>query len=144
VSDVVIERVVAAAPELAFRAWTEPEHVRRWWRPHGMGPTSVEIDLRPGGRYRIGMAGGDGEAVYVGGAFRELDPPHRLSYTWRWENGELAGTGESLVTVEFRAVPAGSRVTIRHELLADAARGAHEQGWSDCLDALGGVAAHAA
>ncbi len=130
---VEVVRVVPAAPATAYRVWTEPEHVRRWWRPHGLSASLVEIDLRVGGRYRIGMEPGP---LFVGGAFRELAPPHRLAYTWEWENGEFAGAGESLVTVEFRPVAAGTEVVVTHAPLPGPAGPAHASGWADCLAAL--------
>lgn len=120
----------------AFRLWTEPEHVQAWWRPHGLAATSVEIDVRVGGRYRIGMGDPSGDTLFVGGTFTEVEPPHRLAYTWAWENGEFADTPDSLVTVEFREVGGATEIALTHERLPGIARPAHEAGWSDCLAAI--------
>ena len=43
------------------------------------------------------------EAFIVGGTYREVEPPLRLVYTWRWETGPAADGSESLVTVEIEA-----------------------------------------
>jgi uncharacterized protein YndB with AHSA1/START domain len=134
-----VSRVVAVAPTVAFEAWTGPAHIRRWWQPHGLRASLVEVDLRAGGTYRIGMDSPDGQTVYVRGVFRAVDPPSRLAYTWKWENGEFASVPESLVTVEFRPIAEGTEVIVRHEALADEAGPAHEKGWADCLDALAGT-----
>jgi uncharacterized protein YndB with AHSA1/START domain len=54
------------------------------------------------GRYKLVMQPTAGDPFVVGGTFREVQPPHRLVYTWRWETGPAADGSESLVTVEFR------------------------------------------
>jgi len=73
--------------ENVFRAWTDPEVLRRWWCPEGWIPAEIEVDLRVGGSYRIGMRRrSGGEPVYVCGSFLEVDSPEKLAYTWQWEN----------------------------------------------------------
>ena len=47
--ELVITRVFDAPRELVFKAWTEPEHVVRWWGPKGYTTPFSTIDLRPGG-----------------------------------------------------------------------------------------------
>lgn len=80
--EILITRTFDAAPELVFRAWTEPDLVRRWWHA-GRGTMSVcEIDLRVGGGYRFAMeAASTGEAVEFYGEYREIERPHRLVST---------------------------------------------------------------
>lgn len=49
----VATRVVDAARELVFEAWTDPRHVPRWMLgPEGWTMPVCEIDLRPGGAWR--------------------------------------------------------------------------------------------
>lgn len=50
-------RTIPASIELVFHAWTEPEHLARWWGPAGFTNTFHEHDLRPGGRWRFTMHG---------------------------------------------------------------------------------------
>jgi uncharacterized protein YndB with AHSA1/START domain len=53
--------------------------------------TTVPIlELRPGGRYRVEMRKGDATHVVVG-EYREIRPPKRLVYTWKWEVSEMGG-----------------------------------------------------
>src|SRR6185503_11395386 len=76
-----------ASRERVFRAWTDPEVLKRWWCPEGFTPDTIEVDLRVGGAYRFGMrsvAGGPLMVVY--GSFLEVVAPERLEYTWQWEN----------------------------------------------------------
>lgn len=44
---------------LVWRLWTEPEHVARWWGPHGFRTTIRELEVRPGGAWRFVMHGPD-------------------------------------------------------------------------------------
>jgi uncharacterized protein YndB with AHSA1/START domain len=99
---VVVRRVIAAARERVFRNWTEPDLLKRWWGPGGFTCPVAEVDLRLGGAYRLAMLppGGVPE-MSVTGIYREIDPPARLVYTWRWDTGPAASTDESIVTVEF-------------------------------------------
>ena len=52
-----ITRVFDAPRSLVFKAWTESEHMARWWGPRGFTSTVLKNDPRPGGAYRIHMRG---------------------------------------------------------------------------------------
>ncbi len=72
-----ITRTFAARREKVFRAWTELRELKKWWAA-GPGYTTpiAEVDLRIGGRYRLGMKPPDKDVVYiVGGTYREVLPP---------------------------------------------------------------------
>lgn len=66
----------------------------------------VDVEPVPGGRYDVTMCHSAGNEVRRVGCYGEVVPSKRLSYTLTWL-GDLEGEGESLVTVEFRAVPEG-------------------------------------
>lgn len=55
--EIVASRTVNASQELAFRAWTEPEHLKNWWGPAGFTNTFHEFDLRVGGKWTFTMHG---------------------------------------------------------------------------------------
>lgn len=103
-----------------FRAWTDPEILRRWWCPPGWAPADIEIDLRVGGAYRIGMRKAGGHTpVYVRGRLLEVDCPERLVYTWRWQNA-FEDMPETRVTVLFMDAPSGGTdVVLTHENLPE-------------------------
>src|SRR5687767_4759517 len=48
-ASIVLTRLIEAPQKLVFKAWTEPERVKRWFGPHGFTLPSCTIDLRPGG-----------------------------------------------------------------------------------------------
>jgi len=97
-ASVRIVDVFDAPREVVFAAWTEPERLKQWWGPGFFETVFAEVDLRPGGRYELLLEPGSMRLV---GEFREVTPPRRLVYTWRWVEG-VPDTRESLVTVEFR------------------------------------------
>jgi uncharacterized protein YndB with AHSA1/START domain len=132
-----VEHTFDASPEQVFDAWTNPEVLRRWWSvgPGGSTPV-VEVDLRPGGAYRLAME--DAEARHeVVGEYREVRRPERLVYTWAWVEGGSAGH-MSTVTVHFRADGEDrTTVVLEHSGLPDeASRERHGVGWRAVLDSL--------
>jgi uncharacterized protein YndB with AHSA1/START domain len=113
-----VRHTFAAPRESVFRAWTDPELLKRWWCPPGWAPAEMEIDLRVGGAYRIGMRRLRRDpAVYVHGRFLEVNCPERLVYTWRWQNA-FENMPETQVTVMFTdAAYGGTEVVLKHENL---------------------------
>jgi uncharacterized protein YndB with AHSA1/START domain len=80
------------------------------------------------------MKSPEGKVHIVTGAYREVLPPERLVFTWKWEN---APEEESLVTLELYDRGGKTDLALRHELLASAeTREEHKKGWAGCLDHL--------
>ena len=151
-TSLTIKPTLAAPRDLVFRAWNEPEKLIRWW---GAGPDFstpiAEVDLRVGGKYRLGMKAPDQEEPYiVVGTYREVRPPERLVYTWAWEqhgSGGVTGTagegapdlgpGETLVTVEFHDVGGKTELVLTHAFFPDQnMKDEHNQGWEGVLTQL--------
>ncbi|MFQ5657185.1 MAG: SRPBCC domain-containing protein [Candidatus Methylomirabilales bacterium] len=132
-----LKRTLAAPREKVFRAWTEPDAVKHWFGPPGYQTSVAEIDLRVGGRYRFGMRQlPDGEVFYNSGTYREVQPPARLVYTWRWERADM-DFGETLVTVEFLDRGGETELVLTHELFPNTEeRDRHTWGWNGTLDRL--------
>jgi uncharacterized protein YndB with AHSA1/START domain len=129
-----LERHLRVAPERAFRAWTDPAEVRRWWCPFGFVPEIVEIDLRIGGRFRLGMRSKDGNVIGVSGTYSVVEPPRRLAHTWVWDHAPDVATH---VTVEFRRDGDGTRIVVTHGEFPDAETAArHREGWISLFDSL--------
>lgn len=96
-----ITRVFAAPRELVWRAWIDPEEVAFWWHPRDVVTPreSIEIDARPGGRYRYTMIAADGTEYPTGGVYREITPPERLVLTWG--SPDEPDDSASVITVEL-------------------------------------------
>ena len=96
-----VRRTFAAPRERVFRAWTEPEALKQWFAPTDAHTTPVaEVDLRPGGSYRIDMHSPGGDVFQVSGVYQEISLPERLVFTWKWRESGIE-PAETLVTVEF-------------------------------------------
>ena len=79
--EIVITRLLDAPRELAFQAWTEPQHVAQWWGPNGFTNTIHEMDVRPGGVWRFIMHGPNGVDYPNKAVFIEVKEPERLIFT---------------------------------------------------------------
>jgi uncharacterized protein YndB with AHSA1/START domain len=90
--EVVVTRSFDAPAHLVFEAWSKPELFKRWWVPKSMGMTlrSCEMDVRTGGRYRLGF----GDDMYFFGRYLEVTPPSLIVWT-----NEEGGENASVTTV---------------------------------------------
>jgi uncharacterized protein YndB with AHSA1/START domain len=138
----IIKRLLHAPPELAFRAWTAPEHIKQWMRPEpGMVVPLVSMDLRVGGKFRIQMRMPDGEYFTAVGVFQEVKAPERLVYSWDWEKdgsgtefGEVEGQ-PSQITVEFLKRGERTELVMTHSRFAKVeSRDNHARGWGNALE----------
>ncbi len=133
-----LTRTFAAPRDKVFRAWTQPGELRQWFAPTDKySVTIAEVDLRIGGKYRIGMKPSGSDVPYIAfGTYREVQVPEKLAFTWSWENPD-SDVGETLVTVEFRDLGDSTEVILTHELFPDEkSRDDHNKGWTGCLDRL--------
>jgi uncharacterized protein YndB with AHSA1/START domain len=139
---ILITRDFDAPRRLVYRAWTEPELVRRWWHANRGEMTVAEIDLRVGGRWRYVMiAHGDAEVAFHG-EYREIVPGERIVATEIYEG--MPGA-EALDTTTFEDAGGRTIVTILVQHQTKAHRDAHiesgmEDGLQDALDLLEQVA----
>lgn len=125
------EILIDASPETIFTLLTDPQAHLRW-----LG-TEVELDPRPGGVYRVLVAG----QHQSGGEFVEVIPNEKVVFTFGWDvEGNPIRPGST--TVEYTLHPEGDKtlVRLRHSGLPDDAIGDHTQGWDRYLDRLSIVA----
>ena len=126
-----LSRRYAVGPEKVWRAWTDPQALKRWFGPGGPRPVALaELDVRVGGRFRVLFGGAEGTEHEVQGVYREVVPNRRLVFTWIWPR--TTPERESLVTVEFRQAGRGTELIFTHAQHFDAkVRDGHRQGWSE-------------
>ena len=84
-TQILITREFGAPRHLVFLAWTTPELIRRWWSGGRGEVTSVEVDLRPGGRWRYVLAAQGGTEAAFHGEYREVVPDERIVSTEVYE-----------------------------------------------------------
>ena len=143
-----IERVVPASPHRIYRAWLDPDIVRRWMAPGSLQATRVEIDEQAGGHYRVWQAEGEADSGGFESELVELVPDRRI--VWRWGfAGPQRRQGpvfDSLLTITLTDLGDGStRLNLVHERLDDLAAALPEvarsvgPGWEDVLGKLASV-----
>ncbi len=145
-TEVRLQRTIPATPDRVYRAWLEPEVLRRWLAPGEMTVTRVEGDERVGGAYRIWQASPEGDDV---GGFEwelvELVPAERIVFLWRFVGADRQADPalDSRLTVTLREAPGGAtELTLVHDRL-DAFAAAMPDvaelvgpGWGMALDKL--------
>ncbi|GAA2746266.1 SRPBCC domain-containing protein [Kitasatospora cinereorecta] len=130
-------RVLRAPRSAVFRALTDPGDLAEWFGPDGFTIPGVQSDLRPGGGYRIAMQPPEGDMFHLVGEFLEVDPPERLSYTFRWEDPDPEDR-ETVVTLALRDL--GGTVTelvlTQGDFATERRRALHDEGWAQSMDKL--------
>jgi uncharacterized protein YndB with AHSA1/START domain len=143
--EILVTRELDAPAHLVYRAWTEPELVRRWWNAKRGEVTTCEIDLRVGGTWRYVMVTESGFEVGFHGEFREIVPNELIVSTEVYE-GALEGEAAATVnTVTFDDLGGRTLLTIVVHAPSKEVRDAivssgMEAGLQDALDLLEGVA----
>ncbi|MDZ8227230.1 MULTISPECIES: SRPBCC domain-containing protein [unclassified Nostoc] len=145
--EIAIVRILKAPREVVFQAWTDPKHIAQWWGPKGFTTRVIEMDVRPGGKWRYVMTGPDGKEYPAKGVFREIVPFERIVTTDEFDEGFEKVVNADLpkgmvVTAIFEDLDSNTKLTLQimHESIED--RRKHEQmgvieGWNstfDCLD----------
>ena len=149
--DLVLERTLDAPRSLVWEAWTNPEHLKKWFAPRPYEITEIEMDLRPGGIFRIRMVGPDGFDTGHGnaGCMLEIVEGERLVWTSALgpeyrpaEMGEGCESFPMTAVVTLADAPGGKtlyRAVALHRNMAD--HDMHEsmgfqEGWGTCADQL--------
>ena len=139
--EVTLTRRLAAPRELVFRAFTDPQHLMRWWGPHGFTAPECDIDLRIGGALRIVMQGPDGQRFPMTGVIEELVRPERFAYRFEAHAGPggPALRGRNALLLAEADGHTELTITARAEgLVPEAAMmlAGMEAGWSQSLEKL--------
>ncbi|HEX5127144.1 MAG TPA: SRPBCC domain-containing protein [Rhodocyclaceae bacterium] len=141
-TELVFTRILDAPRALAFKVWTDPAHLAKWWGPKDFTNPVCEADVRPGGALKIVMRGPDGTDYPMTGAFIEIAPPERLVLnTTAFEDDAGNPRLEVLCTVIFTEYNGKTKLTLTTRVIkagpevAQALAGMQE-GWSQSLDRL--------
>ena len=124
-----LERSFQAPAQAVFDAWTSEEVLRRWWHAElGWDTAAAEVHLRVGGAVRVVMRDPEKGVEYGGGGqYTEIEPPHRLAFTWIWDGD----TRRTLIEISFEETDGVTTVRFTHSGLWDEeAVRAHEDGWT--------------
>jgi uncharacterized protein YndB with AHSA1/START domain len=153
-NDLVLERLLDAPRDMVWRAWTDPEQLKRWWAPRPYETPEIALDLRPGGAFYSRMTGPDGFDTSGTGCFLEVIEGEKIVWTsalgpgWRPQDVDPQDCGGFPFTAIITFEDNGDGRT-RYKAVAlhrnEKDRETHAQmgfqeGWGTCADQLGEVA----
>jgi uncharacterized protein YndB with AHSA1/START domain len=131
-----LERVLPGSSRVVYEAFADPDQLSRWWGPRGFTIPSVDFEPRLGAAYRIQMQPPEGEPFYLAGEFREVAPPRRLAFTFRWEDPDPDDV-ETVAELAFEEQGESTRVTlVQGPFRTEDRRALHDGGWTDSFDKL--------
>jgi uncharacterized protein YndB with AHSA1/START domain len=152
--DFVISRVFDAPRDLVWKAFTEAEHLKRWFAPKGFTGKVAKMDLRPGGAYHYCLRAPDGKEMWGKAVYREIVPPELLVWVNSFSD-ERGGTTrhplspswplEMLTTITLAEQDGKTKLTVRwvpinptdeERKTFDAGHESMNQGWTGTLDQL--------
>lgn len=146
-NDILITRIFDAPREVVWKAWTDPEHVKRWWGPKNFTAPFVKSDFRVGGKLLYCMRSAEGQEYWSTGVYREIIPLEKIVATDSFadEKGNIVPAShygmagdwplELLVTVTFEEQGNKTKFTLRHAgLPAGEMLKMTNDGWNESLD----------
>lgn len=146
--DLVLERVTDVKPEIIWKAWTRPEHLKRWFVPAPWTVAEVEVDLRPGGIFKSIMQSPEGQQFPNLGCFLEVVENKKLVWTdvllpgFRPAKSVTSGADlpmTAIILIEPHGKGSKYTAIVMHQDAEGRKRheemGFHE-GWGTCFDQL--------
>jgi uncharacterized protein YndB with AHSA1/START domain len=127
-----IARNFEAPPELVWRAWTEPDILKRWVGSDPNGSVeSVRLDARPGGSYEFVFRNANGEEHAASGTYVAFEPHRRLAFTWTWRSEPGR---ETMIVVALEPSAGGTLMRFEHSKLWAGSSHDYEAGWNSTFD----------
>ncbi len=143
-----IKRTFGIPLKSAWKAFTEPDSMKKWWGPKEYTCTDCTIDFKVGGKFLASMQGADGKKIWSTGTYKEIVPLKKIVNTDSFadSNGNIVPASyykmpgnwgpELQVTVEFEEVSGKTNLVLHHaglpaEMIDDCAKG-----WQSSFDKL--------
>lgn len=124
---IFIEMVINAPVQDAWKAWTKPELILKWFGsdPNGKG-LNASLDVRVGGRYEIAFENSDQTGHSCSGVYLEVNEPAKLVFDWEWksEPGVI-----SIVSVLFASDGCHTRMRFEHAHVGNESAHNYDNGW---------------
>lgn len=109
-----LHRVLKAAPEKVYRAFTEAGALSFWLPPYGFLCAVHEMDARVGGGYRMSFTNfSTGNGHSFGGKFLEIKANEFIKHTDKFDDPNLPG--EMITSIRLKKVSCGTELTITQE-----------------------------
>lgn len=150
---IVLKRIYDVPLESVWKAWTDPEHVMRWWGPRGYTSPSCKIDFREGGRYIWCMRAPKdqgGQDMFTTGVYKKIVPMQLIEFGQSLcdKDGNLLDPTtlgmppdfpkEVRTVLEFKSLGSKTELTVtEYDWKIGQMRDYSEMGLAECLDKLG-------
>jgi uncharacterized protein YndB with AHSA1/START domain len=107
---VVMIRIFDAPRELVWKAYTDPELMKKWWGPRNLTTIIEKMDVEEGGEWRYIHKEENGNEHPFHGVYKEIREPEKISRTF---NYEPIGPGHEMVeSAEFEELGGGKTKVI--------------------------------
>jgi uncharacterized protein YndB with AHSA1/START domain len=150
--DLVVVRHFDAPRAAVWKAWTDPEQLKKWWSPKDCTTPSVTIDVKVGGKLLFCMSMPDGKEVWGTGTFKEVVPMEKLVYADNFadKDGNIVSADtygmpadfpkDLIVTVVFEDDGQGTKMTLTHSgMPAGKMKDMTGDGWNEMFDKMGEI-----
>jgi uncharacterized protein YndB with AHSA1/START domain len=148
--EIVITRVFDAPRKLVWKAWTDPQHLMRWWGPKDFTSPVCKVDLRVGGKYLYCMRSKEGQEFWSTGTYKEIVPLERIVCTDSFsdEKGNVVPAShyglpgedwplELTVTIKFEVLGGKTKMTLTHVgIPSGQMKEMTGAGWNESFDKL--------
>ncbi len=152
--DFILTRVFNAPRVLVWKAWTDPEHLKKWFGPKGFTMPGCSMDLRPGGVFHYGLRSPQGHEMWGKWTFKEINPPEKLVLVSSFSDAQggitrhpMSATWplETLSTTTFTEEAGKTTLTLRwsayhateaEQTTFDSAHAGMTQGWGGTMAQL--------
>ena len=137
--EITLTRVLDAPRSRVWAAWTEPEHLTKWFAPAGFTCPEASVDLRVGGEARLVMRSPDGVDMPNVGHFEEVVDQQRLVVRSEVNGPDGSPLIRSRYVATFEDAGTGTRLTVVakaqvfSEQMVPALEGM-KLGWDQCIE----------
>ncbi len=149
----IVARVFDAPRELVWQAWTEPNHVMRWWGPQGFTVPVCKMDFRAGGKFLVCMRTPDGQDFWNAGVYREIVPNEKIVLSMYFADSDGNQVDPTHYGIEHEAIDGAhdevlfedlgdsrTKLTfIGNESMQEATKSGQLEGWNQVLDKFAAV-----
>ncbi len=146
---ITVTRLFDIPRDRVWKAWTEPEHIMRWWGPKDFTSPACKVDLQVGGKHLFCMRDTAGRDYWSTGVYREIVPLKKLVYidSFADEKGNIVPASyygmpgnlpmEMLVTVTFEDAGEKTKMVLHHEGMKSGKTSKDmKAGWDQSFDKL--------
>ncbi len=157
--DVVVTRVLGTPVEEAWKAWSDPEYVTRWWGPTGFTSPSAEMDFRVGGASLVCMrapAEYGGQDMYHTWTYTTIEPHERVGFVSNFADKDGTHLDPAALgmppgiphdvphEITFEATDFGTEMIVtEHGYTTEEARDLSKAGMEQCFDKMAAIFAAA-